>query len=264
MSKLRIENAIDLHCHYGPDTLGGTLECHGGHSVTAVQAAREAAASGHAALVLKSHSFASPAVATAMMEVVPGLKVFGGICTDYASGGLNVAGVESALALGARIVWLPTVHSRQDMNRGRNRRGGPERGLAVTGEDGAPLDAVREIFELVRRKDAILATGHVTAAEHYAVIREFAPRGKVLVTHAGEELGGPCLDARQCAELADLGATIELTALGCRPVLGAKGKSPVQMGNMIRTIGPSRCTLATDYGWSTQVPNPGPGLIEFL
>src|SRR5688572_7252478 len=101
---LRICNAIDLHCHFGPDTIGGTLDAGHAHSVTALEAAREAHASGHAALVLKSHSFASPALARNIEDMVPGLRVIGGICTDYPSGGLNRDAVESSLALGGRIV----------------------------------------------------------------------------------------------------------------------------------------------------------------
>jgi hypothetical protein len=262
---LRIADAIDLHCHFGPDTIGGTLAGGEGHSVTAVDAARDAAESGHAALVLKSHSFASPALARNVEDAVSGVRVFGGICTDYPSGGLNVDAVEAALALDAKIVWLPTVHSQQDFEkRTVAREGFHGTGIRVVDEEGRVVPAVQEIFGLVSQKDAILATGHISAEEHYAVVKEFAGRGHVLVTHAGEELAGPRLSAEQCAELADLGASIELTALSCKDVLGVTGKRPDAMAAMIRAIGPSRCTLSTDYGWTTAVPRPAPGLQEFL
>jgi hypothetical protein len=120
LSELRIANAIDLHCHYGPDTVGGTLDASTLlHGVTALEAAREAAESGLAALVLKSHSFASPALAATLGEAIPGLRVFGGICTDFPSGGLNVAAVEAALALGAKIEHCGGRHQRS----GRGRHG---------------------------------------------------------------------------------------------------------------------------------------------
>jgi hypothetical protein len=259
---VRVAGAIDLHCHYGPDTIGGTLDAPAEHGVTALEAAREAAASGHAALVLKSHSFASPALAAAMTEATPGLQVFGGICTDFPSGGLNVSAVEAALALGAKIVWLPTLHSHSDMARhdlGLNRPG-----IRVADEEGRVVSEVREIWSLIREKGAILATGHVSADEHYAVVREFAAQGSVLVTHAGEEMAGPRLTPGQCAELADLGAVIELTALTCQSVMGVQGKSPAEMVAMITAIGPARCTLSTDYGWSQLVPRPADGLRDFL
>ncbi len=261
---LRIADAIDLHCHFGPDTIGGTLEVGHGHSVSGLEAAQQAAESGHKAIVLKSHSFASPQLAANLEEMVRGLRVFGGVCTDYPSGGLNVDGVEAALGMGAKIVWLPTVHSVEDFaKRGRHRHDdGP--GIGVIDDGGAVVEAVNEIAALVRACDAVLATGHTTAAEHYAVVRAFARRQKVVVTHAGEELAGPGLDAAQCRELADLGATIELTALACQDVMGVLGRSPRAMAETIDEIGADRVVLSTDYGWTTAVPRPAEGLQEFL
>jgi hypothetical protein len=264
MSTLRIENAIDMHCHFGPDTIGNP-ELHSDHSVTGLEAAREAYDSGHRAIVLKSHSFASPMVAAEIEQIVPGLHVFGGVCTDYPSGGLNVDAVAAALQLGAKIVWLPTVHSHQDYLNGKAELLGIRgKGLRVTGEDGEPLPEVRAIFDLVRQYDAVLATGHVTAVEHYEIIKAFAGEGKLLVTHAGEPLAGPHLTPEQCRTLADLGATIELTAQCCHHVSDMPGKSVPDMVAMIRTIGHERCTLSTDYGWTTQLPRPAKGMQDFL
>jgi hypothetical protein len=269
---LRIANAIDMHCHFWPDTAGGTLEQGpafpgiGPPSVTGIEAAREAQESGHAALVLKSHSFASPVLAQCIDDLVPGLRVFGGVCTDFPSGGLNVHAVEAALCLGAKIVWLPTLHSRQDVMRrpAEYRPPGIGDGIALFDDGGDLVPEVHEIFELVRQKDAILATGHTSADEHFAVAKEFGQRGKVVVTHAGERLAGPGLDAAQCAQLADLGATIEITAQGCKELLGHPGRTPAQVATMLRAIGTSRCVLSTDYGWTTSLPRPAAGMQEFL
>lgn len=270
---LRIENAIDLHCHFGPDTIGrmrgapppgfdtgGDDSLH--HSVTGYEAVREACDSGHRAIVLKSHSFCSAQLAENLGQAVPGIAVFGGTCTDYASGGLSVATVESALLLGSRIVWLPTVNSCQDHGRHPERFSTP--GIGVIGEDGEPTQEVRDIFALVKEFGAVLATGHTTAAEHHAVVKAFAREGKVLVTHAGEALGGPNLSAEQARELADMGAMIELTAECCVPVFTRPPKSAKTMADMIETIGHERCTLSSDYGWSKVVPRPAPGFKEFL
>jgi len=68
----RIEHAIDMHCHFGPDTIGGrepirldetTVAEDPEHAVTGYDAAREAHESGHKAIVLKSHSFCSAQLA---------------------------------------------------------------------------------------------------------------------------------------------------------------------------------------------------------
>jgi hypothetical protein len=273
---LRIENAIDMHCHFGPDTIGpigGPPPAFLGedfdpelmhHSVTGLDAAREAFESGHRAIVLKSHSFCSAQLAANIEQAVPGLRVFGGGCTDYASGGLSLESVESALMLGARIIWLPTVNSCNDMAHRHPAGHWPQEGIAVIGEDGKPTPLIHQIAALVREHDAVLATGHTTLEEHSAVVRAFARDGKVLVTHAGEPLGGPRLDAAHAKELADLGAMIELTAQCCVQVFNHPPKSAREMADMIETIGHERCTLSSDYGWSRMVPNPAPGFREFL
>ena len=86
--------AADLHCHFGPDA-------HRERSVDAFQAAREAAAAGHRAVVLKSHDFPTASLAWSVGQVVPGIAVFGGICCDREVGGVNPAAVEVAL----RLFW---------------------------------------------------------------------------------------------------------------------------------------------------------------
>jgi hypothetical protein len=259
---LRIENAIDLHCHFGPDVVGGPHEPQVG--VNALDAAREARDSGHRAIVLKSHSFPSVQLAQTLQAAAPEIRVFGGACTDLPTGGLNVEAVEAALRMGAKIVWLPTVHSHQDWLNGMGPAvGSKDEGIRVVDETGEPVPAVKAIVDLVRQHDAILATGHVTAAEHYAVVKAFARQGKVLVTHAGEHLAGPHLTPEQCRELAELGATIELTALTCAHVFGQRGKSPGEMAKMIRTVGCAHCTLASDYGWSRDMSRPAVALKDF-
>ena len=265
MAGLRIENAIDMHCHYGPDFVTKRADGGHGHAVTGLEAAQEASASGHRAIVLKSHSLASPTLAYALEQATPGLRVFGGTCTDYPSGGLNPEIVDASLRLGGKIVWLPTVHSHQDWLNGKGEMMGTKgEGLKVIDDDGTPTEVVREIAALVRERGAVLATGHTTAAEHFAVAREFGRDTQVLVTHAGESMAGPKLTPEQCRELADLGATIELTALTCDHAMGQHAKSPDDMVKMMHHIGCARCTLSTDYGWTKAVPHPAAGLQSFM
>ncbi|MGZ8763792.1 MAG: DUF6282 family protein [Acidimicrobiia bacterium] len=249
-----ITGAIDLHCHYGPDA-------HLQRSVTAIGAAAQAREAGHAGVLLKSHSEPTAQLARVVAEAVDGIDVYGGVCCDHEVGGLNPAAVEVALALGGRIVWLPTLSSRQDVANGvAAQLGIPGPGLAVIDDDGSLLPEVREIADLCREHGVVLATGHTTAAEHIAVAREYGARQKVLVTHAMEELAGPNLGVGDCAELADLGAMIELCALTC---IGALATRPVaDLAGAARLIGTARCTLASDYGQSVNDP-PAEGLQRF-
>lgn len=250
-----LTGAIDLHCHFGPDA-------HRERSVTALEAAREAAAAGHAGVVLKSHDYPTPALAWAVQDAVPGIRVMGGICCDREVGGVNPAAVEVALRLGARVVWLPTLSSRQDVANGvAARLGIPGPGLTVIDEEsGRLLPETYEVCDLVAAHDAVLATGHITAREHLAVARAFARRGRLLVTHAMEELAGPNLSVAQCEELADLGCFIELCAMTC---IGALASRPVEeLAACARAVGPERCTLASDLGQKVN-PHPAAGLQAF-
>jgi hypothetical protein len=233
--------------------------------VPAIHSAREAADNGYAALVLKPHGFASPALAHDLELAVPGIRLFGGICTDHSTGGLNVYAVELALSLGAKVVWLPTMHSTVDFHhfpmQDRFRALGP---VAVATEDGELVPEVHEIFELVEQAGGLLATGHISLEEHHLVAEAFGRSGRIVVTHAGER-AGPKLTPQQAAELADLGATVELTALNCRDVMGSPGKSPEEMVEYLRVVGPDRCALGTDYGYfASELPRPVPGYAEFL
>jgi hypothetical protein len=266
---LRIENAVDLHCHYAPDTLGGGLDFGVDfEAIPAIETAREAVDNGYAAIVLKSHSFASPHLARNLELAVPDLRIFGGICTDYPTGGLNVYAVEAALTIGAKIVWLPTVHGSVDFSSPKYPRAHRHAALGpirVVDDSGALLSEVHEIFDLVKEKDALLATGHISTEEHVALIREFGHSGRILVTHADEARGGAALTPQQCAEFADLGATIEFTALTCEDVMGEPGRPPEQLLAFLRAVGPERSVLSTDYGWTTSgIPRPASGLLEFL
>jgi hypothetical protein len=249
-----LAGAADLHAHFGPDA-------HRARSVDALSAAREAASAGHAAVVLKNHDTPTAQLAAVLDDVVEGTRVLGGICCDREVGGVNPAAVETALRLGARIVWLPTLTSHQDQVNGVAAQIGiPGPGIRVTDDEGALLPETLEVMRLVEEHDAVLATGHVTAEEHYAVTREMGRRGKVLVTHAMEELAGPNLTEQQCVELAELGATVELCALTC---IGFLATRPVaELGHAAATIGFDRVTLATDFG-QQQNEHPAAGLQTF-
>jgi hypothetical protein len=250
-----LAGAADLHCHFGPDP-------HRERSVDAFEAAREAAAAGHRAIVLKSHDSPTASLAWAVQrEVGDRISVFGGICCDREIGGVNPAAVEVALGLGAQIVWLPTLSSRQDVVNGvAAQLGIPGPGLVVTDDHDALLPETREVLALVREHDAILATGHVSAAEHYAVVKAFAREGKVLLTHATEDLAGPKLTAEQCRELADLGAWVELCAMTCVGALATK--TVAEMCATIKAVGVDRVTLGTDFGQKIN-PHPAAGLQTY-
>jgi hypothetical protein len=249
--RVDLTGAVDLHCHFAPDA-------HRERSVDAFEAARDAAAAGHAAVVLKSHDYPTAALAWAVDHVVDGVRVFGGICCDREVGGLNPSAVDVALRLGAKVAWLPTLSSQQDVDSGLAARLGlPLAGLRVVDDGGQLLPETNEILDLVAGAGAVLATGHVSAGEHFAVARAFGRRGRMVVTHAMEEMAGPDLSIEQCVELAGLGAFIELCGMTC---IGAfASRPPAELAACIQAVGAGQCTIATDYGQKVN-PRPAEGL----
>lgn len=256
MGKITLGGAIDLHCHFGPESVIGTP-----HSVDAFDAARDAVALGFAAIVLKSHDFPSNAVAHAVATVVPDVRVYGSICCDFCIGGLNPGAVETALRDGAAVVWLPTISSQQDVENGvAAMLNIPGVGIELLDEHGRLRDEVEQILALVQQYDAIAATGHTSRAEHFAVAENFARRGRLVVTHAMNFGAGPHLTAGDCVELASLGAYIELAAATC---MASHGPGPAEVVAAIDAIGPEMVVLSTDYGWNDQLPRPAIGLHDY-
>ena len=257
MSRIVLGGAIDLHCHFGPESVVGRK-----HAVDPFDAARDAAALDFKALVLKSHDFPSNAFAYAVSQTVPGVRVYGSICCDFCVGGLNPGAVEIALRDGAAIVWLPTISSQQDFENGvAAMLNVPGEGIVMLDEWGKLRAEVMEILALVSQYDAIVATGHTSKAEHFAVAKEYAKRGRVVVTHAMNSGAGPRLDVAECAELAALGAHIELAAATC---MAGHGPGCDVVVEAIDKIGASRVVLSTDYGWTEELPHPAIGLQDYV
>jgi hypothetical protein len=166
-----LEDAIDLHVHFGPDVRP--------RKTTLVELARSAAEAGMRALLVKNHHTSTVPAAAVVSE--PGLDVFGGLVLNEWVGGLNPGAAEAALQMGAREIWMPTLSAENE----RAYKGRAGTGIRVHGEDGRLKPEVCEILRLVAERDVILGTGHLSPGEIAAVVgaaRE-AGVGRILVTH---------------------------------------------------------------------------------
>src|SRR5258706_309913 len=90
-SDIDLTDTIDLHLHTAPDVVPRKLD--------AFEAARQAAARGMRAILLKSHVTITADRAALVEQVVPAVRVFGGLVLNQAVGGFNPAAVEAALRL---------------------------------------------------------------------------------------------------------------------------------------------------------------------
>ena len=172
MGKNYLEGAIDLHLHAGPDVRERKL--------TYLEAAFQARDAGIKAILIKSHSTITADIASLIQPLVKDILVFGGIALNYPVGGLNPVAVETALKLGAKQIWMPTLDAsnqyRYDKKRG---------GITILSSKGRLKREVIETLEILSGKDVILSTGHLSQKESTQLIKEAQKKGikKILVTH---------------------------------------------------------------------------------
>lgn len=251
-----LKGAIDMHIHSNPDIVKRPQDEYD----IAVQAKEV----GYRGVVLKQATFYNAATAAILSRLVPGIEIATGIVLNHWVGGLNPDAVYCAIALGAKIIWMPTYHSEYHLKvRGRalpmsasaDLQSRKIEGIRIL-ENGKVVSQVEEICELIASSNVILATGHLTPEEIERLV-ETAIRKKVkkiLVTHA--EIYCPRLSVDQQANLADMGAFIEHSFGACMPDYQAKFPCPPEMiVNGIKRVGPERCVMSTDLG---QMFNPHP------
>jgi hypothetical protein len=243
-----LDGLVDLHVHSAPDVRPRYADD--------LQVAREAAAAGMRAILLKSHHTLTADRAAIAESTVTGLRVFGGLALNGPVGGLNPAAVEVALRLGARCIWMPTL----DALNHRRYRGEPG-GISVLGSGGRIRPVVLEILDLVREHDVVLATGHLSPGESMALVRAARRRrlNRIVVTHP--DTAFVAMPVTMQGELASMGAVLERCYVDTTAKPGA-----ISMGLLaarIREVGFASTILTTDLG---QAHNPPPvvGFREFL
>lgn len=247
---------FDVHVHAGPCVVPRRFDDIG--TVATYEAA------GFSGCVLKAHCESTVGRAAAA-GAGRSVAVYGGIVLNATVGGLNPVAVSAALAMGGRVVWLPTVDARRHRAAGLihppscapDLPAGP--GYAAPPVDPASEPALRTIFSLIAEADAVLATGHLGEAEVGWVVPAARRAGvrRILLTHPSFTV--PALTADATSELVEQGAVAEITAY---QLLHQEGMDAAQLAAFIRKVGPERCLLSSDAGQPTS-PTP-PEALERL
>lgn len=203
----------DMHVHTGPDLfprLGDDAEI-----------ARGCASVGMSGMAVKCHFEGTAVRAHLVNQMVPDFTMYGGITLNYPVGGINPTAVHACLALGGRVVWMPSGHSRyhaettgtlggwgNDFMRLRNPVGAE--GITVL-EDGQLIDDAREVIRLVAQTSSLLATSHLSPTEILAVLDDAATVGaRVLVNHV---MYMPDCDYDFIEEVVRRGAKVEVCSV---------------------------------------------------
>lgn len=246
-----VRGSVDMHMHFGPDPMFP-------RRIDAADAARDAQNAGMLAFVLKSHSYPTAPVAYEAQKVAPNVHVIGSICLDLEMGGCNPYAVQASADIEAKVCWLPTFTSKNSLRKAASDFGlhFDSDGVFILGDDGKLAPEMRECLRIIKEYDMVLASGHVSPAEIFAVMDECKAIGheKIVITHALEfNVYDEPLSLEQIYELAGRGAYIEHVALTCLPAQRIT-MPPSEMVQVIRRVGASRCVLGTDCGVSWNPP----------
>lgn len=194
-ANVTVEGAVDIHGHSGPSLFE--------RRVDGFEFARLAAEAGMDAIVIKHHYLPSvygvPYINRLLEREGLDIEVIGSVVLNYCNGGFNPFMVQTAIEMGAKVVWFPTIDARnhgeksggigQHASLGEGGEIGAEyagkRGLFALAEDGELKDDVKLCIEKIVRNDVVLSTGHVSFEEADRVLSYAADLGhdKMVVDH---------------------------------------------------------------------------------
>jgi hypothetical protein len=190
------------------------------------------------------------------------VKVYGGIALNGTVGGLNPRAVELSLRMGGKIVWFPTMSSGPHIDFHQHHTNGgfptstlklmPEAKISVFDDNGKLKPEVHDIIVLIKETDAILASGHMSPPEVFAVFEAAKKAGveKLLVQHPDFVLGITHDDARR---LAQMGAFIE-HSIGM--YYRESEEWPIsKLMEWVEVVGPEHTSFGSDVGQATS-PSP--------
>lgn len=226
--------------------------------------AKYAADYGMRGFVLKDHDSSTFHRAENVKRVMPEIDPIGAIVLNRSVGGINPYVVEAALQYGARVVWMPTNHSKHHdeyfgipdyPQLGRKQKQLPGPGVTVLNENGELTEHAKTIVKLVAEADACLCTGHLSLDETRLMLDEANRAGleRFVVTHVNWALTK--YDIKIQKELINKGAYLEIVAISCvSPTFYEQ--SPSELAPWIDAHKGERLILTSDLGQGSGPPHP--------
>jgi len=242
--------AVDLHCHSGPSVMPRDLN----H----IEAMHEVAAAGFRAMLIKDHYYSATPITELLNQAYSHLKVtlFSGVPLNNAVGGFNKWAVDHGIALGAKLVWMPTFSAKNHCDSPFGIKAGfphttkkmmPFDPMTPLDANGKVKDEVKEILDIIAQHDVILSGGHLHISEIFAVFEEAKKRGvkRLLVNHPSFILDATLDDIRK---LVEMGAYIEHSLCMFVKVSKRDPLPPDKLDELIKVGTVERTILASDMG----------------
>ncbi len=255
-----IAGGIDMHCHGYPEC---SLEAPNRFSdAENIEIMRNA---GLAGVVFKSHFWPTVATAAMLDSRYDDFSVFGSVTLNRSAGGVSVWVVEAAAKLGGRVAYMPTWSARNDLELGGISRtmtrylpalaafAGKDAFYALDGH-GRLLPEVRDVMAFMKEAGMVLFTAHLSPAESIAMARAARDIGFARLVFNHPDSNSVKADFDQIMLMADLGAYIEICALGLTPL--HYRITPQKFKEIIERAGAERCIMTTDYFFEWSPPAP--------
>ena len=283
----KIPGVFDMHVHTAPDIAPRKTDD--------LELAKAAAEAGMGGFILKSHLGSTVERAYLVNQMVPDIRVFGGLVLNFPVGGLNPFAVDSYVRLGAKEVWMPSLSAEYTLTYQRahvpledriafnQAHGGASvppsmkvqpgdpwpwskngRGISIFDETGKIVPEVWTILEILAPKDVILGTAHLSVPETHALVDAAKEMGvkRILATHP--EYMAP-LSVEDQRVLAKKGVFFErcfvLTTEATKAVGGFLPLDVIVKN--IRAIGVESTVLGTDFGQAKNI-HPVLAMQEYL
>jgi hypothetical protein len=231
-----LKGMIDMHIHAAPDVIP--------RSLNEIELVRKMRLAGMTGVLLKSHHMLTADRAWLIRQIEPNFDVFGSLTLNVPStGGFNLQAVETAVKLGAKEIWMPTISSAHHLRyEGRD----ASKGLVVLTRDGEMVPEVLEILNLIADANIILGTGHLSVDECCELVDAARKTGvrKILVTHPEWKMIN--MPVKVQVELSRKGAFMEHCHYATTKLGGEL--DPREIAAQIRAVGAEHCVMATDHG----------------
>lgn len=249
-----VRGSYDLHVHSGPDVMK--------RIANDLEVATAFKQHGLGGFVIKSHYTHTGERAQLMREMVPGVDVLGAITLNGAVGGMNALAVEMAARDGVREVWFPTVDAVNE-TAGREapkpsaklpfwatvqhelrEQGVITDPVPVVDAEMNVLPETRAVLRSIAKHDLILATGHLSRDEIFAVVDAAVEEDvkRIVITHP--EFPSQNISVEDQVALAARGAMLER----CFVTFHSGKCSWEKMFEITRAVGAEHTFFASDLG----------------
>lgn len=242
-----LEDAVELHVHSSPSIFP--------RKQTDWELIQDAKNAKMAGIVLKSHESQTVDRAAVIQEKERSINIFGGLVCNHFTGGLSPTAVDTAIRLGAKVIWMPTISTEEHQRYFKNKKTRLFNSkkklthaydLNILDENKKLLDEVHEILSLIAEANIVLATGHLSAEEVNVLVDAAIEQKveKILIQHV--DLGIAPIPFEQQQELAKKGCILEKCYLACGEDFNSISKK--EIAESINKIGANSCVMVTDYG----------------